>query len=211
MPEPIDQDYAKAGFNGALPFGRKAALLIIDVVMAYIDPESPLYLGPENALPQMDRLADAARKAGAPVIFTNIAYGPQGAEGGLFYRKVPALNAFHAGSPLGAFPDELWPQAGDHVIGKFYPSAFFGTALAPMLHTLGVDTVLLTGYSPSGCIRASALVALCHGFAPFVVSDGCADRDPAPHQANLFDMRAKMAEVVDTDAAIALLSDHAQQ
>ena len=97
------------------------------------------------------------------------------------------------------------------MIGKFYPSAFFGTALAPMLHTLGVDTVLLTGYSTSGCIRASALDALCHGFAPFVVSDGCADRDPAPHQANLFDMRAKMAEVVDTDAAIALLSDHAQQ
>lgn len=206
MADAIDQDYAQAGFNGSLPFGKKAALLVIDVVMAYIEPTSPLYLGTDNALPQLARLTDAARSSDVPVIFTNIAYGPEGAEGGLFYRKVPALKAFQAGSPLGEFPPQLLPQDGDHILGKFYPSAFFGTALAPMLHTLGVDTVLLAGYSTSGCIRASALDALCHGFTPFVISDCCADRDPAPHNANLFDMQAKMAEVVDLDQAIALLA-----
>src|SRR3546814_10952393 len=115
--------------------------------MAYIDPASPLYLGPDNALPELVRLTKAARQAGAPVFFTNISYAPGGREGGLFYRKVPALKAFHAGSPLGAFPPQLMPQPGDHVVGKFYPSAFFGTALAPMLHAMGVDTLLLTGYS----------------------------------------------------------------
>tara|TARA_R110001606_G_scaffold83929_1_gene191067 strand:- start:481 stop:1107 length:627 start_codon:yes stop_codon:yes gene_type:complete len=207
MTDAIDQDYAQAGFNGSLPFGKNAALLVIDVVMAYIEPTSPLYLGPDNALPQLARLTDAARNGDVPVIFTNIAYGPEGAEGGMFFRKVPALKAFHAGSPLGDFPPELSPRGGDHVMGKFYPSAFFGTALAPMLHTMGVDTVLLTGYSTSGCIRASALDALCHGFAPFVVSDCCADRDPAPHEANLFDMQAKMAEVIDLDKAIAFMAD----
>ena len=205
MHEDIGGDYAAAGFNGALPFGRKPALVIIDVVMAYIDPQSPLYLGPENALPQMARLADAARAKGAPVIFTNISYAPGGHEGGMFYRKVPALKAFDEGSPLGAFPPELTPQPGDHVLGKFYPSIFFGTALAPMLRTMGVDCLLLTGYSTSGCVRASALDTLCHGFAPFVVSDACADRDPRPHEANLFDMQAKMAEVIDTDRAVALV------
>lgn len=205
MPDDIDSDYASAGFNGALPFGASPALVIIDVVMAYIDPASPLYLGPDNALPRLARLADAARAASVPVIFTNISYGPQGLEGGMFYRKVPALKAFHAGSPLGAFPAELTPQTGDHVMGKYYPSIFFGTALAPMLHAMGVDTLLLTGYSTSGCVRASALDTLCHGFAPFVVSDACADRDPRPHESNLFDMQAKMAEMIDTDRAVALL------
>lgn len=204
MPD-LDTDYAAAGFGGSLPFGATPALIIIDVVMAYIDPASPLYLGPVNALPEMARLAAAARAAGVPVIFTNIAYQPGGIEGGMFYRKVPALRAFHAGSPLGAFPDALQPEAGDHVMTKCYPSAFFGTALAPMLHTMRVDTVLLTGYSTSGCVRASALDALCHGFAPFVVADACADRDARPHEANLFDMGAKMAEVVDTASAVALL------
>lgn len=205
MPDDIDSDYAAAGFNGSLPFGRSPAVIVIDVVMAYIDPASPLYLGPNNALPDLVRLTDAARRADAPVIFTNIVYAPGGREGGMFYRKVPALKAFHAGSPLGAFPPQLTPQPGDHVVGKFYPSAFFGTALAPMLHVMGVDTLMLTGYSTSGCVRASALDALCHGFAPYVVHDCCADRDPRPHESNLFDMQAKMAEVVDTDRAIALL------
>ena len=202
---PLDQDYAAAGFNGMLPFGRSPALLIVDVVMAYIDPASPLYLGPDNALGALGRLAAAARVAGAPVIFTNISYAPGGAEGGMFYRKVPALKAFAVGSPLGAFPPELQPDAGDQVLGKFYPSAFFGTALAPMLRTMAVDTVLIGGYSTSGCVRATALDALCHGFTPYVVSDCCADRDARPHEANLFDMQAKMAEVVDCDRAVALL------
>ncbi len=205
MPEDLNSDYAAAGFNGALPFGSSPALVIIDVVMAYIDPGSPLYLGPDNALPQMTRLADAARAKGVPVIFTNIAYGPKGLEGGLFYRKVPALKAFHAGSPLGAFPAELSPREGDHIVGKYYPSIFFGTALAPMLHAMGIDTLLLTGYSTSGCVRASALDTLCHGFAPYVVSDACADRDVRPHESNLFDMQAKIAEVVDTECAIRLI------
>lgn len=205
MPDDIDSDYASAGFNGSLSFGASPALVIIDVVMAYIDPASPLYLGSDNALPQLARLADAARAADIPVIFTNISYGPEGLEGGLFYRKVPALKAFHAGSPLGAFPPELTPRPGDHVVGKYYPSIFFGTALAPMLHAMGIDTLLLTGYSTSGCVRASALDTLCHGFAPFVVSDACADRDARPHKSNLFDMQAKMAEVIDTDRAVALL------
>lgn len=205
MPENIDTDYAAAGFNGSLPFGKSPALVIIDVVMAYIDPASHLYLGPDNALPQMARLADACRAKGVPVIFTNISYAPGGHEGGLFYKKVPALRAFNEGSPLGAFPPELTPQQGDHVVSKFYPSIFFGTALAPMLRTMGADTLMLAGYSTSGCVRASALDTLCNGFAPFVVSDCCADRDARPHEANLFDMQAKMAEVIDTDRAVALV------
>jgi maleamate amidohydrolase len=180
-------------------------LLIVDVVMAYLKPASPLYAGVEAALASNERLAAAARDAGMPVIFTNVVYEPGGADGGMFFRKVPALRAFMRGSPDGAFPDTLQPRANEMVISKQYPSAFFGTSLASTLHAMRVDTVMVTGFSTSGCVRATALDALCHGFAPFVIRDACGDRDTRPHEQNLFDMAAKMAEVVSEMDAISLM------
>lgn len=202
----LNSDYAGAGFGGKLAPGRKAALVIIDVVMAYLDPACHLYAGAlcESALASNTRLAAAARAAGVPVIFTNVGYAKGGIDGGLFFRKVPALRAFEPGSPYGAFPATLQPAAGELVVTKHYPSAFFGTSLASTLHAAGVDTVFLTGFSTSGCVRASALDALCHGFAPFVIRDACGDRDPRPHEQNLFDMQAKMAEVVSEAEAVDL-------
>ncbi|CDO38043.1 isochorismatase family protein [Novosphingobium sp. KN65.2] len=197
----LDNDYAGAGFGGGLEPGKRPALLLVDMVRAYLDPESPLYARGEAALAQAVRLAEAARKAGVPVILTNVEY-VDGKEGGMFFRKVPGLRNFMAGSPLGAFPEELTPKPGDRVLTKFYPSAFFGTALAPMLVAEGIDTLLIGGYSTSGCVRASALDALCHGFVPLVVADACADRDPRPHDGNLFDIRAKIGEVIDAEAAL---------
>jgi maleamate amidohydrolase len=201
----LDSDYAAAGFGGRLEVGRKAALLIVDVVMAYLDPQSPLYAGVESALASNERLAAAAREAGVPVIFTNVVYEPGGIDGGVFFRKVPALKAFARGSTEGRFPDTLQPQPGELVVSKQYPSAFFGTSLASTLHAAGFDTLFVTGFSTSGCVRATALDALCHGFVPFVVREACGDRDPRPHEQNLFDMAAKMAEVVSEAEAMALM------
>lgn len=208
MAADLDEDYARAGFGGALKPGRRAALLVVDMVMAYLDPASPLYAAGEDALAATLTLADAARDAGLPVILTNIAYSPDGHEGGMFYRKVPALVNFRAGSPLGVFPDGL-QREGDRVLGKFYPSAFFGTALASSLVAEGIDTLLICGYSTSGCVRATALDALCHGFVPLVVEDCCADRDEAPHRANLFDIAAKIGEVVTLANALAVVERQA--
>lgn len=205
MQDNLEEDYAAAGFGGRLPFGKRPVLLIVDVVMAYLKPASPLYAGVEAALASNERLAAAARDAGVPVIFTNVVYEPGGADGGMFFRKVPALRAFMRGSPDGAFPDTLQPRANEMVISKQYPSAFFGTSLASTLHAMRVDTVMVTGFSTSGCVRATALDALCHGFAPFVIREACGDRDARPHEQNLFDMAAKMAEVVSEKDAIALL------
>jgi maleamate amidohydrolase len=202
----LDRDYAAAGFGGRLAVGRKAALLIVDVVMAYLDPVSPLYAGVESALASNERLAAAARAAGVPVIFTNVVYEADGLDGGVFFRKVPALKAFARGSDAGRFPDTLQPEPGELVVSKQYPSAFFGTSLASTLHAAGFDTLFVTGFSTSGCVRATALDAMCHGFAPFVVREACGDRDPRPHEQNLFDMAAKMAEVVSEAEAIALMA-----
>jgi maleamate amidohydrolase len=200
----LQANYAGA-FDGKLSAGKRPALLIVDVVQAYLDPQSNLYAAAEPALASNERLLAAARNGGVPVIFTNVEYQAGGLDGGLFYRKVPALKAFLKGSPMGAFPPTLQPGPSDIVVTKQYASAFFGTSLAATLTSLGVDTVLVTGFSTSGCVRASALDALQHGFAPFVVRDACADRHPAPHEANLFDLQAKYAEVVGEDEAIAML------
>ncbi|MDZ7896346.1 MAG: isochorismatase family protein [Sphingobium sp.] len=104
-------------------------------------------------------------------------------------------------------PPELQPLPGELVVSKKYPSAFFGTSLASTLHAAGFDTLLITGFSTSGCVRASALDALCHGFAPFVVHEACGDARPRPQERDLFDMAAKMAEVVGEAEAIALMGD----
>ncbi len=206
----LNADYAAAGFGGRLAFGERPALLVIDVVMAYLDPASPLYAGVEDALASNIRLVEAARAAGVPVIFTRVLYTANGADGGVFYRKVPALKAYREGSPLGALPPDLQPRADEVVVTKQYASAFFGTSLASTLRFLGVDTVVMGGFSTSGCVRASALDAMQHGFIPFVVRDACGDRDPRPHEANLFDLQAKYAEVVGEADAIAAMKNAAR-
>lgn len=197
-------NYAGA-FDGKLPFGARPALLLVDFVMVYLDKSSPLYAGVEDALASAGRLAAAARAGGVPVIFTNVAYAPGGRDGGIFYRKVPALRLLESGSPLGAFPPGLQPQSGEVVVTKQYASAFFGTPLAPMLTAQGIDTVVIGGLSTSGCVRATALDACQNGFLPFVVRDACGDRHPGPHEANLFDLQAKYAEVIGEAEAIAHL------
>jgi maleamate amidohydrolase len=195
----------KGAFDGHLPFGQRPALLIVDFVVAYLDPASPLYAGVEDALLSNVRLLAAARKAGIPVLFTNVVYTPGGKDGGVFFRKVPALKLFERGSPLGAFPASLQPIDGELVISKQYASSFFGTHLAATLTAQGIDTLLITGLSTSGCVRATALDACQHGFLPFVVREACGDRHPGPHEANLFDLQAKYAEVISEAQAIAHL------
>jgi maleamate amidohydrolase len=203
----LDEDYEAAGFGGRLRFGARPALLIIDVVEAYLDKASPLYAGVEDARDSNIRLVEVARATGVPVIFTNVVYSAGGLDGGMFYRKVPALTCFLGASPLGAFPAGLVPRPNELVISKKYPSAFFGTHLAATLRAMTVDTVVMGGFSTSGCVRASALDALQHGFAPFVVREACGDRDPRPHEANLFDIQAKIGEVVSEARAMALMRD----
>jgi len=210
MTEDLDQNYARAGFGARLAPGARPALLLIDVCQAYLDPASPLYAGVEDALASMERLTAATRAAGCPVIFTRVVYQPDGRDGGLFFRKVPALKAFIEGSPLGDYPPTLRPEPGDLVVTKQYASAFFGTSLAASLNADRIDTLLVTGFSTSGCVRASALDAMQHGFVPLVVADGCGDRHSAPHEANLFDLKSKYAEVLSEAEALAYLTGLSQ-
>ncbi len=205
MTQTVQENYAEAGFGQTLGFGERPALLMVDFVKAYLVEDSPLYAGVETVRDNCARLLEAARSAGIPVLHTNVSYQPGGADGGLFMRKLPLLKVFEEGSPLGDFVDGLEPAAGETVITKQFASGFFGTELANVLSSLDVDTVLVAGVTTSGCVRATALDALQNGFAPVVVRDAVGDRNPAPHEANLFDLQAKYADVISLSEAIEYL------
>ena len=203
----LHENYAAGGFGLALQPGRRPALLVIDFVRAYLVPGSPLYAGVDAAHAACKELLAAARAAGIPIVHTNVQYQPGGRDGGVFFRKVPALKSFEAGAhpELAAFAEGLEPAAGETLITKQYASAFFATSLASTLTSLGVDTVLIAGVSTSGCVRATAVDACQHGFVPLVVREAVGDRHAAPHEANLFDLQAKYAEVIGLDQAKAYL------
>ncbi len=205
MTQSVQENYAEAGFGQTLGFGERPALLMVDFVKAYLVEDSPLYAGVETVRDNCASLLTAARSAGIPVLHTNVSYQPGGADGGLFMRKLPLLKVFEEGSPLGDFVDGLEPAAGETVITKQFASGFFGTELANILSSLDVDTVLIAGVTTSGCVRATALDALQNGFAPVVVRDAVGDRNPAPHEANLFDLQAKYADVISLSEAIEYL------
>ncbi|MER1996466.1 MAG: isochorismatase family protein [Arthrobacter sp.] len=187
-------DFSAAGLDGSLGPGARPALLLVDPATAYTDPASPLYAGVEAAVQGMRRLLAAARCRGIPVYVTRVLFTGPG-DGGLFARKVPATRVWQEASPWARFIEGLAPDAGETLITKQYPSAFFGTPLASLLSAARIDTVLIAGLTTSGCIRATALDALQHGFIPVVAEDAVGDRHPDIHNANLMDIQAKIADV----------------
>jgi maleamate amidohydrolase len=197
------------GFDGTLRPGERPAVLVVDMVNAYLDPGSPLHAAAEDTIAPARRMLSAARVAGHPVLYTRVQYAPGGTDGGVFFQKVPALAAFVGDTAAGAILRELQPQPDDVVITKQYASAFFGTDLAPRLRSLGCDTVVIVGYSTSGCVRATAVDACQHGFVPLVVRGCTADRTRASHDAALFDIQAKYGEVADVDRVQAYLTNPA--
>jgi maleamate amidohydrolase len=207
LTENLNDNYARAKYHSAQQWGQRPALLLIDFAQAYFDPDYPLYGGEgcQIALNNAARLAPAAREAGIPVIFTEVKYTPGGADGGAFYSKVPALSCFDAGTDSQRLADGLSMEADDILISKQYPSAFFGTSLDATLRWLQVDTLLLTGVTTSGCVRASCIDSISYGFVTLVVSDAVGDRAQEPHDANLYDMSAKYADLLTTDEAISYL------
>ncbi len=194
----LDSDYAEAGFGRTLEPGLRPALVVIDMVRAYFEPGADLYLGSEACLDEAAAVLAAARAAGIPVVHTKVSFSATGMDGGVFFRKVGALQHFVGDTPLGQIMPQVAPADDEVVITKQYASAFFGTSLAATLTAARVDTLIITGVSTSGCVRATAVDAIQHGFIPLVVREAVGDRDARPHEANLFDLQAKYAEVVST-------------
>jgi maleamate amidohydrolase len=208
--EDLSENYKRA-YSNRVGFGERPALVLIDFAHAYFDRDCDLYAGVEEALASALRVREAAHAAGIPVILTEVRYQPGGINGGRFFEKAKPLRAFVDGEKTGEFAEGLVPRPDEIVITKQYPSAFFGTSLASTLTAGGADSVILTGLTTSGCVRASCVDSMSYGFRTSVVREACGDRHPAPHEANLFDMNAKYADVVSEAEVIDFLAELARR
>ena len=195
MNKDLDQNY-KAVFNKRLGFGKNPAIILVDFVAAYFDENSSLYADVEKALLSAIRIRNKGREKNIPIIYTNVSYQKDGKNGGVFFEKLPVLSCFIEGAKTAGWPSKLDIDPNEIVITKQYPSAFFETCLSKKLNNLEIDTLIITGLTTSGCIRATCVDAISYGFRPIVVKDACGDRHEKPHIANLFDMNAKYADVV---------------
>lgn len=184
-------------------FGKKAALVIIDFVKAYTNPDSPMYAaGVPSAVENTIGLLKVAREKSVIVIHTTVTYNPSTFfDGGVWIKKSPVLKCL-VQPPFNEVCEGVKPLATEPVVSKQYASAFFGTSLAAMLTAAGVDTVILAGCSTSGCIRASAVDGVQNGFRVIVPQECVGDRHEGPHTANLFDIDSKYGDVVTRDAVI---------
>jgi maleamate amidohydrolase len=187
-----------------LGVGRKPALIVVDATVGFTDPASPLGCesGAERAA--IERLLAAFRERSLPVVFTVNAY-EHPAEASTFRARIPLLDLLAMGSPLAALAPGMEPRPGELVLRKGLPSAFFDSPLRQTLVNQGVDSVVVCGFSTSGCVRATAVDALQCNFRLVVVSDACGDRDRAAHEANLRDIGLKYGDVVSTEEALAAL------
>ena len=201
------REETKAGpFGARIGWGRRPALLIVDFMQGYTRAGEPFYApAVVKAVAQTVPLLAAARTHEIPVIFTKVQYSESAAEGGLFVRKISALRRLVAGAVASELVTELLPLPKETVLIKQYASAFFGTPLASMLTAQGVDTIVLAGCSTSGCVRATAVDGMQHGFRVIVPRECVADRAPEPHESNMFDIDAKYGDVEPVAAVLAKL------
>jgi maleamate amidohydrolase len=195
------------GFHGRVGFGKRPALIVVDVNVGFTDPGSPLVCDLDDVVAAIERLIEATRAAGLPVVFTTVSYDEAAKRtAAAFIAKVPALLTLEAGSRWVEIDSRIAPMPGEAVLNKLFASAFFGTPLASMLAAEQCDSVIVTGASTSGCVRATVVDALQHGYRVIVPREAVGDRNLAAHDANLNDMDAKYADAVSLDDALAHLA-----
>lgn len=197
--------YAKAGLGQGVTMGERPAVLVVDFSCGFTDPECALGADMTPQVEATRRLLDVARSRGVPVVFTTIGFEPSLKDGGLWMQKVPALAALQMGGKWVDIDPRLEPRDDETVIVKKGASGFFGTNLASVLVSQRVDSIILCGATTSGCIRATAIDLLQYGWPTMVPRDCVGDRAQAPHDANLFDIQAKYADVVALEEAIGYL------
>jgi maleamate amidohydrolase len=199
--------YRAQGFGNAVGMGARPALCIVDFTNGFVDPA--IFGGgniPAAVAKTVDLLA-AARRCGLPIAFSRVVYAEDGSDHGAFVRKVPALAGLTEHAPAGQIVAELKRLPSETIMRKTQPSAFFGTGYAELLRKLGVDTVIVTGCTTSGCVRATVVDAMSHDFRTIVARDCVGDRSLRAHEANLFDMEQKYADLMDCEAIVAALRE----
>ncbi len=206
QPDEVLDSYRDRGLAGTLGFGRSPALLVVDLILGFTSTDSPLGSNLDAEVAATRELLDVARAGRVPTIFTTTAYCESMRDAGLFVHKVPSLAVLRRGSDETRIDPRLERRAEETLIEKKYASAFFGTALASELTALGIDTLIVCGATTSGCVRATVVDALQHGFRPVVPRECVGDRSPEAHRANLMDIQGKYGEVVELAKVVAYVA-----
>jgi maleamate amidohydrolase len=188
--------FAARGFGATIGFGKCPALVVIDMINAFTDPDMPLGSNLDAEVDKIKALLAAARESAIPILYTTVGYDEGLADAGVWFRKQRALTTLMLGTPAVEVDSRVAPAPGEQIVLKKYASAFFGTDLASRLTSTGVDTLLITGATTSGCVRATAVDAVQLGYRPMVVREAVGDRSPAAHDQALFDLEQKYADVV---------------
>lgn len=202
--------YERQGFGNELEPAPPYGLLIVDFVNGFADAG---ILGGGNirdAIAATVPLLSFFRERRLPVIFTRIVYAEDGSDAGLWCEKAPRLRLLTERADASQIVGELRPQAGDLVLRKTQASAFFGTHLGSVLTGKGADTLVVAGCTTSGCVRASVVDAMSMNFRTVVAADAVGDRALGPHEANLFDMGQKYADLLTVEDIVAALADRSQ-
>ncbi len=197
--------YARAGLGESVSLGTRPAVLVVDFSCGFTDPASTLGSDLTAQVEATKHVLDAARAKGLRVIFTTIGYEPSLQDGGLWLKKVPALGDLQIGGRWVEIDPRLEPREDETIVLKKAASAFFGTNLASILVAQHIDTIVLCGATTSGCIRATAIDLVQYGYPTLVPRECVGDRAQAPHDANMFDIQAKYADVVSLEEALAYL------
>lgn len=203
--------YKRQNFGNRVGIGRRAALAIVDFTVGFNDPA--LFGGGniDAAIRRTVGLLQFFREKRLPVAFTRIVYADDGSDAGVFAVKAPALRMLTERHPAGQVVPELAPRGGEYMARKTQASAFFGTGFGPWLVQQGIDTLVVAGCTTSGCVRATVVDSISHNFRTIVARDCVGDRAIGPHEANLFDMGQKYADLMDRDEIIAGLSGAARK
>jgi maleamate amidohydrolase len=198
--------YDAAGFGRAVPRGTRPGVVVVDFSYGFTDLSYPTASDAAHQMARTREICNLARAKGFPVIFTTIAYNPGELDKLSWLKKATGMATLIEGTRLVEIDAATGIQPGDAVVTKKGASSFFGSTLAALLTGAGVDTLIVTGATTSGCVRATVVDAVQSGFNVLVPADCCVDRAQGPHEANLYDMGQKYADVTDSDDILGWLS-----
>jgi nicotinamidase-related amidase len=201
-----DEFFRQRGFGQKIGFGERPALIIIDMLKAFTDPTRMLGANLDAQIEATRPLLDVAHERGFPVLFSTVRYEDRDLrDAGLWGLKMKGSATLAADGDGWEIDPRLEVRPSDSLLFKKYASCFFGTDLVPRLTSRGVDTLIVTGCTTSGCVRATAVDAVQNGFRPMVVREAVGDRSVPAHEQSLFDLNAKYADVVSLDETLQYL------
>jgi nicotinamidase-related amidase len=202
----VEELFRERGFGLRIGFGRRPAVLAVDLVNGFTNPAFPLGANLDDVVEATTRLLAAARGARVPILYTVIWYEDDMADSGVWALKQKGLASLRRGSEATELDARLGRRPEEPVLVKKYASAFFGTDLVSRLNAGAIDTLVIAGCTTSGCVRATAVDAIQYGYRPIVVRDAVGDRAQRAHEQSLFDLEQKYADVVDLAGVVDYLA-----